>query len=459
MKISTVYLNQFVFIFIAGAILLAAIYHTILYSQGKTKLLSYYSGYLWCTFLYCFYRVFFPYHDPEFITSFAPSNTLDESLQMLVYLMYVRFIGIALNLKKDADGQAYVFVKLTPLVIVGYVLLQYILIAFKTSFTIATMVAVVIRIYLLLLGFAMLMKVLKRRDRLYYNYLSAGAISMIFFGLLSSVASFVPEKAIMVGPAAILLLGFFFDVIFFSAAIGYNIREEALEKQNALKLILQQQQELQLKELEKKEAIYQTQLQERFRMAKDLHDDIGATLSSISMYSEAIKSQVTEKLPHLENVLNKMGENSRDMVTSMSDIIWAINPDNDDANKLVSRMEAYARDICALKDMQLHFKADSTFSQIKLQVEQRKNIYLIFKEAVNNAAKYAAAKNIWVQLTLNDKEMNLLIKDDGNGFNEATVRKGNGLKNFEARAKEINGTLNMESSEGKGTRVSLLCDI
>ena len=447
------------FIFIAGAILLAAIYHTILYSHGKTKLLSYYSGYLWCTFLYCFYRVFFPHHDPEFITSFAPDNTLDESLQMVVYLMYVRFIGIALNLKKDADGQAYVFVKLTPGVIGGYVVLQYTLIAFKTPFSIATTVAVAIRIYLLLLGFTMLMKVLRRRDRLYYNYLSAGAISMIFFGLLSSIASFVPEDSIMIGPATLLLMGFFFDVIFFSAAIGYNIREEALEKQNALKLVLQQQQELQLKELEKKEAIYQTQLQERFRMAKDLHDDIGATLSSISMYSEAIKSKVKEKLPHLENVLNKMGENSRDMVTSMSDIIWAINPDNDDANKLVSRMEAYARDICSLKDMQLHFEVAGTFSHIKLQVEQRKNTYLIFKEAVNNAAKYAQAKNIWVQLSLNHKEITLLIKDDGNGFNQATVRKGNGLKNFEARAKEIKGSVSIESGEGKGTTLSLICDI
>jgi len=371
----------------------------------------------------------------------------------------VRFIGIALNLKKDADGQAYVFVKLTPGVIGGYVVLQYTLIAFKTPFSIATTVAVAIRIYLLLLGFTMLMKVLRRRDRLYYNYLSAGAISMIFFGLLSSIASFVPEDSIMIGPATLLLMGFFFDVIFFSAAIGYNIREEALEKQNALKLVLQQQQELQLKELEKKEAIYQTQLQERFRMAKDLHDDIGATLSSISMYSEAIKSKVKEKLPHLENVLNKMGENSRDMVTSMSDIIWAINPDNDDANKLVSRMEAYARDICSLKDMQLHFEVAGTFSHIKLQVEQRKNTYLIFKEAVNNAAKYAQAKNIWVQLSLNHKEITLLIKDDGNGFNQATVRKGNGLKNFEARAKEIKGSVSIESGEGKGTTLSLICDI
>lgn len=409
--------------------------------------------------MYCFYRVFFPYHDPEFITSFAPDTTLDESLQMVVYLTYVRFIGIALSLKKDTDGQAYVFVKLTPWVIGGYVLLQYMLIAINTPFTIATIVAVIIRIYLLFLGFAMLIKVLNRRDRLYYNYLSAGAISMIFFGLLSSAASFIPGRTIIIGPATLLLVGFFLDVIFFSAAIGYNIKEEAIEKENALKLIMQQQQELQLKELEKKEAIYQTQLQERLRMAKDLHDDIGATLSSISMYSEAVKNQVKEKLPHLETILDKMGENSRDMVTGMSDIIWAINPDNDEGGKLISRMEDYARDICAVKDIQLHFNAADTISQVKLQLECRKNIYLIFKEAMNNAAKYAGAKNIQVQLGLNGAAINLMIKDDGKGFNEATVRKGNGLKNLEARAKEIKGNIIIDSVEGSGTTVSLQCRI
>ena len=180
----------------------------------------------------------------------------------------------------------------------------------------------------------------------------------------------------------------------------------------------------------------------RTRIATDLHDDIGATLSSISMYTAEAA---------LETVLDKMGTNSRDMVTSMSDIVWAINPDNDEGEKLIKRMENYAGDICAVKNIRLQFKADDKLQTISLPLEHRKNIY--------NAAKYADAKNIWVQLTLSGKALNLLIKDDGKGFNQATVHKGNGLKNFGARAKEIKGNIIIDSVAESGTTVSLQCSI
>lgn len=197
----------------------------------------------------------------------------------------------------------------------------------------------------------------------------------------------------------------------------------------------------------------------RTRIATDLHDDIGATLSSISMYSQAVKNQLKEKNPQLENVLDKMGENSRDMVNSISDIVWAINPDNDDGEKLIKRMENYATDICAVKNIALHFNAEEKLKSTVLPLEHRKNIYLIFKEAVNNAVKYSNARNIWVQLSLQNKNLSMHIKDDGNGFDEATVKKNNGLKNLHTRAVEIKGTIAVDSVEGKGTTVSLVCTV
>jgi signal transduction histidine kinase/ligand-binding sensor domain-containing protein len=197
----------------------------------------------------------------------------------------------------------------------------------------------------------------------------------------------------------------------------------------------------------------------RTRIATDLHDDIGATLSSISMYSEAVKNQLKEKNPQLENVLDKMGENSREMVTSMNDIVWAINPDNDDGEKLIMRMESYAVDMCAVKNIRLHFSADEKLNTVSLSLEHRKNIYLIFKEAINNAVKYSNAGTIWVQVELQHKKLAMTVKDDGKGFNEATIKKGNGLKNLHTRAKEIKGTFAIDTIEGKGTTVSLNCII
>jgi len=193
----------------------------------------------------------------------------------------------------------------------------------------------------------------------------------------------------------------------------------------------------------------------RTRIAADLHDDIGATLSAISIYSETLKGQLTDKQPHIINILNKMGESSREMVTGMSDIIWAINPDNDHAEKLIHRMQNYAADICPVKNILLHFQASDKLNTIILPLEHRKNIYLIFKEALNNAVKYARAKNIWITFVTDGKTITLSIRDDGTGFNEAAIRKGNGLKNIRSRAAMLNAELQLTSSQEEGTAVLL----
>ncbi|MBL7729087.1 MAG: ATP-binding protein, partial [Dinghuibacter sp.] len=197
----------------------------------------------------------------------------------------------------------------------------------------------------------------------------------------------------------------------------------------------------------------------RTRIATDLHDDLGATLSSISMYSETLKNQVKEKLPQLEPVLNRIGENSREMVAGISDIVWAINPGNDDGERLLQRMENYAADTCAAKQVQLHFTASEKIKQLQFELENRKNIYLVFKEAVNNAVKYAHAQHIWVNLALHGKELVMEVKDDGRGFDMQTAAKGNGLKNMQLRAAEIKGRLILESAPGAGTRIRLECTL
>lgn len=213
-------------------------------------------------------------------------------------------------------------------------------------------------------------------------------------------------------------------------------------------------------------AIYRYRLQKaiemerlRTRIATDLHDDIGATLSSISMYSDTVKQQVKETLPHLEPVLDKMGENSRDMVNSMSDIVWAINPEHDEGEKLILRMENYARDICALKGIRLQFDADAKIRSLRFSLAQRKNIYLIFKESVNNALKYSLAKNIHVQVARNGNKIVLTIQDDGKGFDPETVKRGNGLKNLYIRAAEIQGQIIIRAAENKGTMIGLTCPV
>lgn len=194
----------------------------------------------------------------------------------------------------------------------------------------------------------------------------------------------------------------------------------------------------------------------RTRIATDLHDDIGATLSAISIYSEALKSQIDNKQPFVMNILSKMGENSREMVTNMSDIVWAINPENDHGEKLINRMHNYASDLCPAKDIHLHFYADEKLNQMRLPLEHRKNIYLIFKESMNNAVKYSGAGNIRVHIQSEGKNIRLSVQDDGKGFDLSKISHGNGLKNIHSRAGLLGAEVKISSEEAKGTHILLI---
>jgi two-component sensor histidine kinase len=195
----------------------------------------------------------------------------------------------------------------------------------------------------------------------------------------------------------------------------------------------------------------------RTRLATDLHDDVGATLSAISMYSDALKKQVEK--PQLVNLLEKMGEDSREMVRTMSDLVWAINPKNDGGDKLIQRMENYATDLCASKDVTLHFESDPNLPAHTFGIETRRNIFLIFKEALTNALKYAGGSQLQVKIGTEGNHFFLCIADNGKGFDAATISYGNGLKNMQTRAAEINGKLAIETSPENGCTIILRCTL
>jgi signal transduction histidine kinase/ligand-binding sensor domain-containing protein len=193
----------------------------------------------------------------------------------------------------------------------------------------------------------------------------------------------------------------------------------------------------------------------RTRIATDLHDDIGATLSSISFYSEAVKQKAKDKLPEAEPILEKMGETSRNMVSNMSDIVWAINPQNDDMGKMLQRMQSYAAELCALRNKQLQVTIDEKSRLLKPALEQRRNIYLIFKEALNNALKYSDGPTISLRTRLKNHHFTLYLQDDGKGFDPLKENDGNGLKNIKTRATEIGASLTVITGIGQGTLVQL----
>jgi ligand-binding sensor domain-containing protein/two-component sensor histidine kinase len=196
----------------------------------------------------------------------------------------------------------------------------------------------------------------------------------------------------------------------------------------------------------------------RNRVARDLHDDMGSTLSTINILSSMAKHKVNEDAQKTNEYLVKISEYSERMMDAMDDIVWSIKPSNDSMQKITARMREFATNVLEAKEIEFEFKIDEAVHEIKLNMEARRDFFLVFKEAVNNAAKYSNAAKVWINLTLQNKGLTLLVKDDGVGFN-LNEADGNGLGNMQKRADNMNGTVVIKSKKGEGTAVKLLIPI
>lgn len=190
----------------------------------------------------------------------------------------------------------------------------------------------------------------------------------------------------------------------------------------------------------------------RIRIASDLHDDVGASLTEIALQADFL--QATQKDPATGESLRQMGEMSRRIVTTMDDIVWSIDARNDTYGDLLDRMQDYATNVLIPKDIEpeFHFKGINTDKIMAL--EYRQNIYLIFKEAINNAAKHSGATRMIVLFEIESGEYLLSIADNGNGLPEKTRSGGHGLKNMQLRATRVGAELSYIDDNGLTIRLT-----
>lgn len=201
----------------------------------------------------------------------------------------------------------------------------------------------------------------------------------------------------------------------------------------------------------------------RNEIARDLHDQIGSTLSSIAIYANVAKiyDQKQQNI-QLKSVLDNIIDSANDMVSDMDDIVWALNPKNDHINSIAKRWEAYALPLCQARDMAFILNVEANFYSLQLGMIARKNLYLIVKEAINNAIKYSNCTELGVQMKIVNRGFEITVRDNGIGFNmdvlgekEKMEFKGNGLCNMHVRAKDLHGELSIISKHGEGTVVTI----
>lgn len=193
----------------------------------------------------------------------------------------------------------------------------------------------------------------------------------------------------------------------------------------------------------------------RNQISSDLHDEIGSTLSSIDINSRIALLKAEDK-EVVASQLQKIHQNTLAIMDNLSQIVWSINPKNDSLEKLIFRMKDFAAEILEPLGIQYAFHQENIPSEFNLNPVTRKNIYLIFKESVNNCAKYSEAREVTISLEVKNNMLFIEISDDGKGFDyQKNMDKSNGLQNMNNRAKEMQGKLKIITEPEKGTKIKL----
>jgi ligand-binding sensor domain-containing protein/anti-sigma regulatory factor (Ser/Thr protein kinase) len=190
----------------------------------------------------------------------------------------------------------------------------------------------------------------------------------------------------------------------------------------------------------------------RNSIATDLHDEIGSTLTNISVLSE-LSDKTLDQPEKLRHYLQRITEEANASGQALDDIIWSVNTTNDTLSEMMTRMRRFASELFDHTDTQYHFTLEEGSADKKLDMEQRRDIYLVYKEALNNIYKHASAKNVFIRLAWINHLLEMEIKDDGQGFDPKHSTHRNGLKNMKSRIDKWKGTVTIESAQYKGTMI------
>ncbi|RYF96987.1 MAG: hypothetical protein EOO00_01335, partial [Chitinophagaceae bacterium] len=193
----------------------------------------------------------------------------------------------------------------------------------------------------------------------------------------------------------------------------------------------------------------------RSRIATDLHDDIGSTLTNINILSELSKKNLDDK-KEANLFLNRIGEEVNISSQALDDIVWSINKDNDTVEQTVARMRRYASEVFDNMHISYTMQADKDIANRKLNMELRRDLYLLFKEAINNICKHAHATHVETRVWVEKKKLHLDISDNGVGFNTTVPTHRNGLRGLHTRVSKWKGEIEIRSGHGEGTQLRIV---
>jgi signal transduction histidine kinase len=321
---------------------------------------------------------------------------------------------------------------------------------FTNQFEIENQLENIVKVISLLLGVVYIFIALKQKDKL-MSYLAIGNSCLIFFAMISLYMIFTKhdKTSIFTNSLAYYHLGIFCELIFFLTGLSYKNRKEIIEK-------TKEQEEMKLraekKEFETQIQIIRAQQEERNRISADMHDDLGAGMTTIRLYSELVKNKLDGKiLPEIE----KISSSANELLTKMNAIIWSMSNTNDSLGNMVAYIRSYAIEYFENTGIVCNITLPNDLPNVYVIGEVRRNVFLVVKEALHNIIKHAKATEVNIELIRVADELMLYIQDDGVGIDIKNIRQfGNGLKNMKNRMNSMEIDFDITKNE-KGTLITL----
>ena len=297
---------------------------------------------------------------------------------------------------------------------------------------------------ILALGIAFIYLALKQRNRL-LNYIAAGNAMLVFFSAISLGLLWFGVKPVHIYLSSIFYYntGIVFELSFFLLGLTYKNRSElikGIKEQEALKLDAEKQ------AYETQIAVIKAQQEERNRISADMHDDLGAGMTTISLYSELAKTKLANNpIPEIEKISSAANE----LLNKMNAIIWSMSSSNDSLGNMIAYIRIYALEYFEDTNINCKISIPENLPNIEVIGAIRRNVFLVVKEALNNILKHAKATEVEITLTRVEDGLELYIQDNGTGINLDNIRQfGNGLKNMKKRMKDIDIDFNIENKNG-----------
>jgi signal transduction histidine kinase len=372
---------------------------------------------------------------------------LGKTLLILPYYVYFRFIRSFLEIPRDHPRLNAWIIRMEYFLLV-YAGFDFLFILFTFDRPVQTEIYTIVfaLVFLLTVGFMVYMY---RRGGVLIYYVISGSLFVATGHILGLIFSYLEiNRHIDLGVPDIFIFpqaGIVLEVLCFTAGLSYKSRMTEKEKISSQQKLIEQ--------LKANELLQNRMQHIRNKIAQDLHDDIGSTLSSISILSDlALRENSSAQTME---TMNEIKDSSMMLMERMDDIVWSINPRNDSLENLLIRVRHFATTLFEAKGIEYTIDIQKNINEVRLPMDYRQHIYLILKEAINNLVKYALASEAFLEVSFDREYLTLSVRDNGRGFELATPPTGNGLSGMRRRAALMNARLSIRSAPGKGTSIGL----